>query len=186
MASLNLSQVLGSGSSFSFFFGFLVMDENSQMATKARLFQAIGEFVINFAMLETSIDLCVRTIHENCNGKKLGLELPITALNKKLSYLRSAINGGCELPVTPILSTLIERIEKMAEFRKAIVHGAISIEPDGEGNHEIIVFHQRKGAFLARFSIASIKDSSLQILRVRFESHIERARRRTRIMTEAA
>lgn len=142
------------------------MKRYSRKAAK-KFFQRVGECVVTFALIEVGLDLCISYIHEDYNGKSLGIEPPRTALNRKLAYLRKALNGECDLPMPDMTSTLLERIEAAADHRNTIVHSLCHIIPSRNGSHfPIHRFSHRAGFSVGELSLQQLRAFNIHVLRL--------------------
>ena len=131
------------------------------------VFEAVGECVVTFAMVEQALDLAISYVHDDYGGSKLGIEPPRTALHKKLKYLRKALDSNCELPMASTVVTLLERIEVAAERRNEIVHSVLNIVAESDtGLHPMFKFNHR-GTFEDRaLSLDALRAFNLQIFHI--------------------
>lgn len=105
------------------------MVEKPQQKRKHRLdtiVMAIGEVTVAWAHLEIAVDLCIEVIHQDCGGKKMGIEIPRTSFYRKMDYLRQCNGRFFAFPIMfpDLNSEIIPILEDAAEQRNHIIHGA--------------------------------------------------------------
>jgi hypothetical protein len=100
-------------------------DQYTELKTpwSREFYEALGRFVVGFAMAENAIDFACLAIFHNAGGSRLIKNLP-TGLTKKLLFLRVA---ACELDTLQFRATdiidALDRLDALVERRHHYVHG---------------------------------------------------------------
>jgi hypothetical protein len=87
------------------------------------LFKAIGQVTVTWAYLETAIDLLVSEIWHRWSGNNLGLELPRTAMNRKLTFLRNWHERSKYAGLFQDFNVMLDQVEEASEHRHQLIHG---------------------------------------------------------------
>jgi len=100
-----------------------------------RLLSLVGGVAVTFAIMETSLDLCINGFYYNLGASALVTELPRTAMNKKLEFLRTVFASGTKFGTDfPKMLELADTVEKYADHRNQIIHGAASLTFADDGS----------------------------------------------------
>lgn len=90
------------------------------------LYTAVGQLVVNWALMEQALESWVAVIYHQAGGKLVTPKLS-KRLGDKISLLRRWLVEIDQLaPFSPEGVTLLDRIEALGKTRNHIVHGAIS------------------------------------------------------------
>jgi hypothetical protein len=140
------------------------MTDSSQHDLTA-LSYAVGFIVINWALIEQSMDHCVRAIYRGCNGKCIRPRLPVSC-KPKIEFLEASLKTLLQLEEFKEDGLMLLRdIADIADMRNNLVHGVIeSIHSDSgvytfnrlkthPDSHSVLVFKfnlQTAPKFVAR------------------------------------
>ncbi len=98
--------------------------------TTDKLFIAIGQLTVAWALLEAHIDVCVWCIHHVLGGQSIEPDRP-QALKRKLSYLRKAFSTISAITSQKALvSRLLTEIATASDDRHDIIHGVVKKFPE--------------------------------------------------------
>ncbi len=88
-------------------------------------FSAVGELCLAWSYLETSIDGVIEIIHEDWGANEMGEELPRSAFIRKTSFIRKWAVSGNRPELFPDLTEWLDVVERLADDRHWIIHGAM-------------------------------------------------------------
>jgi hypothetical protein len=95
-------------------------------------YEAVGRFVVAFAMAEVGIDGAGAVIFHGYGGKTLRKRLPVN-VSAKLEYLREAAERLDKVrPFSFALLNAIELLQDLAEKRNYIIHGIHGVTDSDE------------------------------------------------------
>lgn len=90
------------------------------------LYTAVGELVINWAILESSIVKIIATIYHGAGGKHVDAKIPV-AFKRQVKFLRLCSKRvGSLAPYASEIQGLLAAAAKLVIIRTAVVHGALS------------------------------------------------------------
>lgn len=97
-----------------------------------QLYCAVGEIVVNWAIVESIIDTIIWIFYHKCGGNSIinKKNFPRTQLNRKLTFLRVCLNSLPNLsPFVKDGLAFIENIEICSIDRHNIIHGLLNKSP---------------------------------------------------------
>lgn len=111
------------------------MDE-SQHQNMGKLLGAVGGLAVTWSILEYAVDICIDALYNKWGADKLVAEIPRTAMNKKIEFLRTVFAEGS--PMTKVfdgvsMPEVVDRLEWLAERRHQVIHGVAMRMTGGEG-----------------------------------------------------
>ncbi len=87
---------------------------------------AIGELVVNWAMVESAMGFWIAVIYQMAGGKRLEHKIP-QPLAQRMRFLRRCFNQISVLePFADEGRTLLDRLGAIIEIRHMVVHGTVS------------------------------------------------------------
>jgi hypothetical protein len=99
-----------------------------------RLLSLVGGVAVTFAIMETALDLCISGFYYNLGANELVTEMPRTAMNKKLEFLRTVFAPETKFGQSfPKMLEVADTVEAYAEHRHQIIHGAARLTFDADG-----------------------------------------------------
>ena len=127
------------------------------------LFKAVGRLAIVWSYLDYALTLWIEAIHDHWGGKEIEPNLPLTAFNRKLSYIRVWWKSDESNQIAfPMIPDILDKLNKLAEQRQWAIHG-VALHLTEYQETGIIRMHlrhkrDRKKTMIGSSNIASIKE----------------------------
>jgi hypothetical protein len=133
--------------------------------SQAKLYSAVGNVIVNWSLIEHTIDLFMRLVFHKLGGNALIKEIPKTIFKRKTDFLIKSFDTLPQLAEykTNGLSSMLD-IDKYIEDRHRIVHGVVIHFAEDVLHYTKIKYEKGKEDFdIYRYTLTDLLDYGKKI-----------------------